>query len=146
MTKQTKLRVVLLSLFVLATGTVLASKALSHNRVDNPANWELPEFVDHLTLKGIHVRVVPSRADGLWVDNVYLTLDPSANWLSFQTKNQNPECIHQWRDGVWLRQIGPETEVDLWLHRWQGYGVRIHRFLVFGDPTLVQRIQNACQS
>jgi hypothetical protein len=57
----------------------------------------LAELVEHLQDRGLPLRVVPSREDGWWGDNVYLTEDPQATWETFQLKNQTAQRIGQWR-------------------------------------------------
>jgi hypothetical protein len=124
----------------------LAAKALCRcprGRPSSPVDtrgWGLREFVAHLDAGGLPLRVVASRADGKWADNVYLTADPDADWHTFQLKNQSPERLSQWWGAVWLHRIGPATVPESRLAAWEGRGCRIDDFLLFGDPTLIERI------
>ncbi len=107
----------------------------------NTRGWNLRQFVDHLNHHGLSLRVVASRADGQWTDNVYLTTDAEATWNNFQLLNQSPERLPKWYGTVWLHRIGSETDVEQQLYQWNGHGVRIDGFLLFGDPNLMEQIE-----
>jgi hypothetical protein len=135
-------RVVLIAFFALVSLTLVATKALCRCRHSlDTRGWGLSDFVDHLQDRGVRLHIVPSRADGRWADNIYLTTDPEATWESFQLKNLNVERIDQWRGAVLLHQIGPETDVEGLLEQWHGHGCRIAGFLMFGDVALIERIR-----
>lgn len=110
---------------------------------DPPADTRprgLRAFVDHLDAGGLRLRVVPSRADGRWADNVYLTTDTAATWDTFQLKSQTAQRLDQWWGAVWLHRIGPATDPESRLLAWEGRGRRLGGFLLFGDPVLIERI------
>ena len=144
MNQRAKLPALTLSLLALLSAPFVA-KAICRcsccSRPVDTSGWKLRDFVDHLDDRGLRLRVVPSRADGLWADNVYLTSNPDATWQDFQLKNQSPERLNQWWGAVWLHRIGPATDVEARLHAWQGSGSRIDDFLLFGDPKLIKRIE-----
>lgn len=142
MKKHLPLRVLILSLVTLFALTLVAAKALCRCRHSLDARgWGLQQFVDHLAANEIRLHVVPSRADGRWSDNIYLTCDPEATWDSFQRKSMNPERIRQWRGAVWVHRIGPDTDVEGRLADWGRHGCLVGGFLVFGDTALLDRIR-----
>src|SRR5262245_35724899 len=141
-----KQRVLVLSLVALFLIPILA-KALCRCPFSRPSppvdtrGWGLRQFVDYLTSNDLSFHVVPSREDGRWADNVYLTTDPYATWHDFQLRNQTPERLHQWAGSLWLHRIGPRTDVALQLQQWDGHGSRIDGFLLFGDRALVEQVE-----
>ncbi len=137
-------RVLLLSVVTLAmlpfVAKALCPCGLFRKPIDT-SGWGLREFVDHLNTHELPLHVVPSRADGKWTDNLYLTTDPKATWSSIQLKNQTAARIDHWWGVVWLHRIGPSTDPESQLQQWDGRGRRIDGFLLFGDPTLLDRIE-----
>lgn len=147
MKKPVKRRVFVFAFLALVAVSLLTTKAFCRCRKSlDTRGWYLRDFVAHLHDQGVQVRVVASRADGQWTDNIYLTIDPEATWHSLQGKNLNVERIRQWQGTVWVHRIGPDTDVEGRLLEWQGHGCRVGSFLVFGDAVLIERIQNAIPS
>jgi len=141
--KYARLRLLFVALFALAVLALTARAFCPRRERLDTRGWGLPELVDHLHDRGLPLRVVASREDGWWGDNVYLTEDPAATWETFQLKNQTAQRIGQWRRSVWVLRIGPSTDVEWRLLQWEGHGCRIAGFLVFGDPGLIERIKEA---
>src|SRR5262249_27538454 len=107
----------------------------------NISGWGLAEFIEHLHHRGIQLRVISTRSDGVLDENVYLTENPDESWLSFQRKVKGPEQIDQWRGSVYVER-NPAYGDEL-LSQWGEHGCRIGDFMLFGDRQLSQRIQRA---
>jgi hypothetical protein len=108
-------------------------------RVD-PRGWQLADFVNHLHQSGLRLKVVPSRRDGQWCDNLYLTQDPALTWQSFQLKPRTADSRAQWRGSVWVGHFSP-GDADWLLFDWPQHACRIGDFFLFGDDRLIARIQ-----
>jgi hypothetical protein len=144
--KYARLRLLFVALVALAVLAITAKAFCPRRERLDTRGWDLPELVEHLQDRGLPLRVVPSRENGQWGDNVYLTEDPAATWETFQLKNQTAQRIGQWRRSVWVHRIGPSTDVEWRLLQWEGCGCRVAGFLVFGDPGLIERIKEAFPS
>jgi hypothetical protein len=43
--------------------------------------WDLAQFVNHLKVRGLDLKVVSTRQDGHMANSVYLSADAHATWL-----------------------------------------------------------------
>ena len=107
-------------------------------------SWTLSDFAEHLRRCGLQLHVVPGMGDGSHGNGVYLTEDPDATWHTMQRKPRVVERIREWRGTVlvWYVLAGSEEPVA----EWGPYSCRIGRFLLFGDETILRRIEDACRS
>src|SRR5262249_44571317 len=132
-------------------GATLAAAFVLHwlSFADSPGptidtrGWTLTEFVEHLDQHGVQLHVVPGTSRGNRCDDVFLTVDPGATWLTLQHKRRLVECIEEWEGSVrvWYALQDSEEFVD----EWGPYGCRIGRFFLFGDEQVLRRIQEVCR-
>jgi hypothetical protein len=132
-------RVVFSSLLAASLGLTGLWEYSSPGRVD-PRGRQLADLVNHLHQRGLRLKVVPSRRDGQWCDNVYLTQDPALTWQSFQLKPRTADALGQWRGSVWVGHFSLDG-VDWRLLDCPEHACRIGDFLLFGDHQLIERIQ-----
>ena len=134
-------RVVGLGLGVWAFALLTAVFLFAAEKAAPPVpDWDLTEFVEHLHRHSLAVRVVPSRADGQWVDQIYLTENPNETWQSFQRKPRVEEAMDLWQGSVWVWRVRPQTETQFYLVQFGRCGCRIGNMVLVGDERLIQRI------
>jgi hypothetical protein len=105
----------------LAVVIVIMSRFAWPEPIDT-GDWGLADFVDRLHAVGLQVKVIPSRQDGEWVDNIYLSEEPDATWHCFQLKNRNVECIEQWQGAAWVKRVRLEADTRCLLSQWESSG------------------------
>jgi hypothetical protein len=135
---------VLLSWGCLAVAVVLVSRpSSSGQRLIETRSWNLAQFVRHLQANPLALRVVPTHKSGNWSNSVYLTTDAEANWQSLQMLSRTVEKIDDWNGIVLVERTtttpGPQWDVS----QWGKNGLRIDRFMVFGDAILVRQIEES---
>src|SRR5262249_24059306 len=106
-----------LCILILA-GLLSAVFLFCRERETNTADWDLAQFVNHLSRHGLSFKVVPSMKNGHWLDNVLLTQNPEETWHSFQLKSRTLERIDQWHGSVWLCRVGPQADTSEYLLAW----------------------------
>jgi|GEM_PF-3492946 len=102
--------------------------------------WDLPQFVNHLEVRGLGLKVVSTRQDGYMTDSVYLSEDTHATWLGLQSKPRSLEAIDQWQGAVWIERLDCRDGIEWPVQAWGAHGSQIGRFVLFGDASLIERI------
>jgi hypothetical protein len=102
--------------------------------------WDVPQFVNHLQAGGLDLKVVSTRRDGHISNSVYLSSDPRATWLDFQHRARALEYADDWQGAVWIESLDRRGSIEWPVEEWGKHGCQIGRFVVFGDPALVERI------
>jgi hypothetical protein len=102
--------------------------------------WDVPQFINHLQAGGLDLKVVSTRRDGHIGNSVYLSSDPQATWLDFQRKGRALSYADDWQGAVWIESLDLLGSIEWPVEEWGVHGCQIGRFVVFGDPSLVERI------
>jgi hypothetical protein len=128
------------SLAVLVGGMALFQP--SHEKVVDTRGWELDQFLEHLSSRGInhHVRVMPGAAP---ISQVILSEDPTLSWESIQRKVVAVESIHLWHGTVSIWLTHPDIEMQDQVAMWGRNGCQIGDFVLFGDERILLQIQEA---
>jgi hypothetical protein len=102
----------------------------------------LHELTIHLLDKGVHLRAVPQRGDGLWLEALYLTrTEKRAEDL--KALAIQPSTIDRWDGTVIIFEDGPEWCRDT--SDWGENGWRWRDFLFYGDERILKQIQKALE-
>jgi hypothetical protein len=107
--------------------------------------WTLTNFVEHLRQHGVQLHVVPGTSDGSCGNNLYLTENPHATWLTMQGKHRVLERIQEWHGTVVVWYAHPDIEEES-VAEWGPHRCRIGRFVLFGDEAVLLRILEVCRS
>ena len=100
----------------------------------------LHELAVHLFDNGVHLRAVPQRADGLWLEALYLT-QTEQNPESLQGLAIDPKNIDKWKGTVIVFEDGPISRRDSsdWgENRWHW-----RKFFFYGDKEVLKLISRA---
>ena len=101
---------------------------------------DLHELAFHLRQKGLNLRGVPSRGDGLWLDAIYLT-NKEQNDTEIHGLTVHPKKVDQWKGTVIVfidKANSPHDSRD-----WGENGLHWGPFLFFGDKELLMQIVEA---
>jgi hypothetical protein len=103
------------------------------------AGWDIPQLVSHLHARGLPVRLVFTRKEGITRSNAFLTTTD----LSFESLNVLPrgkKYIDEWRGVVYceiIREPGRRTDASIGM---DGCFLERDHFIFVGDPDLLARI------
>ncbi len=120
---------------------LLLYQALPFFRTTSPLRIsDLHGLAFHLRQKGLILRGVPSRGDGLWLNAIYLT-NTEQNDTELHGLTVHPNKINQWKGTV----IVFSDEAN-WPHDtkdWGENGLHWGHFVFFGDKELLTQIVEA---
>jgi hypothetical protein len=118
-------------------------------RRDNPAtpaapldDWDIPRLVAFLNGKGLGLRLVSTRKDGLLDGDAFLTTT-DRDWLDLNELPKVPQLIHRWPGTLYcLRKTGEDDWSDRVVF-WGDCCLEAGPFLLFGDRELLARVRAA---
>jgi hypothetical protein len=105
-------------------------------------DWDIPRLVAYLNGKGLGLRLVSTRADGLVAGDAFLTTT-GGDWLELNELPKVPELIHRWSGTLYCLR---KTETIDWSDRvafWGDCCLDAEPFLLFGDRELLARVRAA---
>jgi hypothetical protein len=104
--------------------------------------WDIPRLVSHLHARGIPVRIVYTRKDGLTKGNAFLTTTD----LPFDAINTLPrgkKYISDWHGVVYCEMVmNPARRADVAIGM-DGCSLERDHFVFVGDPQMLGRIAAA---
>jgi hypothetical protein len=125
-------------LLILCLLGLLLSQSLITYQASPPARIaDLHELAVHLRQKGMDLRGVSSRGDGLWLNTIYLTNTDKKD-MEIRGLAVHPSRVDEWKGTVIVF-----SDNALWPHHIEGWGencLRWNAFLFFGDKEILMQI------
>jgi len=124
-------------------GLLLSQSLITYESSPSARIADLHELAVHLRQKGLDLRGVSSRGDGLWLNTVYLTTTEK-NDMEIRGLAVHPSKVDQWKGTVIVF-----SDNALRPHDTEDWGENcLHRdsFLFFGDKDLLVEIAKALEN
>jgi hypothetical protein len=109
-------------------------------------DWNIPQLVLHLHARGVHLRVVPVIKNGPVGHSAYLTEEDDRKWEELNLLMASPEYLGKWRGVVLCEEYGRGRPDPAHVAAWGRGCTELRPFLLFGDPALRSRIDEALRS
>jgi hypothetical protein len=118
----------------------------SRLRTTRPAsprnNWTIPQLVLRLHARGVDLHVVPVIKNGPVGHSAYLTVD-ERTWEEVNDLMASPEYLGRWRGVVLCEEYGHGHPDPAHVAAWGDGCTELRPFLLFGDPAIRARIDEA---
>jgi hypothetical protein len=105
-------------------------------------DWDIPRLVDHLNGKGLGLRLVSTRKDGLLDGDAFLTTT-DRDWLDLNELPKVPQLIHRWPGTLYCQRKTGENDWSDRVAYWGDCCLEAGPFLLFGDRELLARVRAA---
>jgi hypothetical protein len=106
------------------------------------SDWDIPKLVSHFHARGLPVRIVFTKKDGVTMSNAFLTTtDQGFDELNVLPRGKR--YIDQWRGVVYceiIKNRQQRTDASIGM---EGYYLERDHFIFVGDPALLARIGTA---
>jgi hypothetical protein len=109
------------------------------------SEWDIPKLVSHFHTRGLPVRIVFTKKDGVTTSNAFLTTTDQG-FEEFNVLPRGEQYINQWRGVVYCEIIkNPQQRADASIGM-KGYYLERDPFIFVGDPALLARIGSALRA
>jgi hypothetical protein len=106
-------------------------------------DWDIPQLVTFLNGKGLGLRLVSPRMDGLLLERDAFLTTTDREWSDFNVLPRVPERIQRWRGTLYCKlKKGENGGFDLGVNEGDCC-LEAGPFVLFGDPALLARVRAA---
>jgi hypothetical protein len=107
-----------------------------------PDDWSIPQLVAYLNGKGLGLRMVSTRKDGIIDQNAFLTTT-DRDWKELNGVPKVQEQMHCWSGTLFCLRKASESDWPDRVRFWGDCCLEAGPFVLFGDRELLARVEAA---
>ncbi len=127
---------------VLACVLAIAGGRRSEARTPAMQEWTVEDLVTQLHKSGLELRAVPTFEKASVNSGAFLTTTDKP-WDQLNTLRINVKEVDRWHGTVFCTRAVKQDGTGIWYELWGEGGTRVGPFVLFGDPELRARIEDA---